>query len=185
MEIQKIHHIAFRCHSARQTADFYKRVLNMELLGAVSDDVVPSTRDPHPYVSILLDAGSGGIVAFFEVADFSPMQPDPNTPQWVQHIAFQVGEMNELLEAKQRAEAEGLSVIGPIDHSIFQSIYFFDPDGHRVEVAVPTITDDHMRRLKSSAEDVLAQWAKTKRASSEAAWLHQPEFNKTTKVSND
>ena len=178
MEVQKIHHIAFRCHSARDTADFYKRVLNMELLGAVSDNVVPSTREPHPYVSVLLDAGAGGILAFFEVADFGPIQRDPNTPSWLQHIAFQVKEMDNLMEVKRRVEAEGLAVIGPVDHSIFHSVYFFDPNGHRVEVAVPTPADDLMQRLKSTADAVLEEWSRTKRAPTSAAWMHEREFSK-------
>ncbi len=31
MQIEKIHHVAYRCKDAKATADFYKRVLNMDL----------------------------------------------------------------------------------------------------------------------------------------------------------
>ena len=41
-------------------------------------------------------------------------------------------------EAKARLEAAGVEVLGPTDHTIFQSIYFFDPNGHRIELAVNT-----------------------------------------------
>lgn len=29
MQIEKFHHVAFRCKDAKETVDFYKRVLNM------------------------------------------------------------------------------------------------------------------------------------------------------------
>jgi len=63
----------------------------------------------------------------------SPMQLDPNTPHWVQHLAMEVEDGVALETAAQRLRDYGVEVIGPIDHSIFQSIYFHDPDGHSVE----------------------------------------------------
>ncbi len=42
---------------------------------------------------------------------------------------------DELLAAKEHIEAEGIDVLGPTHHGIFKSIYFFDPNGHRVELA--------------------------------------------------
>src|SRR3954469_18681612 len=44
--VQKFHHVAFRCKDAKETADFYKRVLDMDLLGAIAEDKVPSTKAP-------------------------------------------------------------------------------------------------------------------------------------------
>ncbi len=91
---------------------------------------------------VFLDAGAGIILAFFELPNSPEMGRDPNTPDWVQHIAFQVADMGGLMEAKARAQAAGLEVVGPTDHSIFKSIYFRDPSGHRVEVAAPTGTPE-------------------------------------------
>jgi glyoxylase I family protein len=89
---------------------------------------------------IFLDAGAGNILAFFELPNSPPMGRDPNTPDWTQHIAFQVEDIDTLLKAKERAEAAGLEVVGPTDHTIFKSIYIWDPSGHRVEVATWTAT---------------------------------------------
>jgi catechol 2,3-dioxygenase-like lactoylglutathione lyase family enzyme len=55
------------------------------------------------------------------------MGRDPNTPEWTQHLALEVDSMEELLAAKARLEADGIKVVGPTDHTMFQSIYFFDP----------------------------------------------------------
>jgi lactoylglutathione lyase len=64
---------------------------------------------------------------------------------WTQHLALQVDTMEELLAAKARLQADGIEVIGPTDHTLFQSIYFFDPSGHRLELAVNTGTPEMLQ----------------------------------------
>ena len=177
MTVEKFHHVAFRCKDAKQTVEFYKNVLDMELLGAIAEDHVPSTKAPDPYMHIFLDAGNGNILAFFELPNSPPMGRDPNTPEWTQHIAFQVKDMEALEKARKRAIAAGLDVIGPTDHTIFQSIYFFDPSGHRLELACWTATDDQLTRMKSVALDMVDEWSKTKKPPRHTAWLHEKEFS--------
>lgn len=176
MQLQKIHHVAYRCRDAKETVAFYNRVMGMELIGAIAEDRVPSTKAPDPYMHIFLDAGAGNILAFFELPNSPPMGRDPNTPDWVQHIAFQVGDLGALEEAKARAEAEGLDVVGLTDHTIFKSIYFRDPSGHRLEVAAWTATADQMAQMKDVAHAMVDEWAETKKPPRHTAWLHQKEF---------
>jgi len=178
MSIEKIHHVAYRCRDAKETVDFYGRVLGMELLGAIAEDHVPSTKAPDPYMHIFLDAGMGNILAFFELPNSPPMGRDPNTPEWTQHIAFQVKELAELEEIRDRAVKAGLDVVGPTDHTIFKSIYFFDPSGHRLEVATWTTNPEEMARMKSVAHDMIEEWAVTKKPPRHTAWLHEKEFGK-------
>lgn len=177
MFIEKIHHVAYRCKDAKETVDFYKRILDMDLIGAIAEDKVPSTKEPDPYMHLFLDAGNGNILAFFELPNSPPMGRDPNTPEWTQHIAFQVKDVETLLSVKERAEAAGLSVVGPTNHEIFKSIYFFDPSGHRLEVAAWTTTDDMLAKLKAVAPAMIEEWSRTKRPPRHAAWLHEKEFS--------
>ena len=58
---------------------------------------------------------------------------------------------------------------------IFQSIYFFDPNGHRLELAVNTAKPGMLDRLHDVAEDMIDEWSETKRAPQHAAWLHENE----------
>ncbi|MDA9433556.1 VOC family protein [Bradyrhizobium sp. CCBAU 51627] len=178
MKIQKIHHVAYRCVDAKTTVEFYKKILNMDLLGAIAEDTVPSTKEPDPYMHIFLDAGDGNILAFFELPNSPPMGRDVNTPEWTQHIAFQVADLKELNEAKSRAEAAGLEVVGVTDHTIFKSIYFRDPSGHRLEIAAWTATNDQIARMKSVAQEMIDEWSLTKRAPRHNAWLHEKELAK-------
>jgi catechol-2,3-dioxygenase len=104
------------------------------------------------------------------------MGRDPNTPEWVQHIAFKVDSVDTLLATKSRLEAAGIPVVGPTDHTIFQSIYFFDPNGHRLELAADTATAEQMKKLDDVKWEMLEEWSRTKRAPRQAAWMHEREL---------
>jgi len=91
----------------------------------------------------------------------------------VQHIAFRVGSMDELMATKAHLEGMGLDVLGPTHHGIFKSIYFFDPNGHRIELAADIGTPEQMKQLKDVAEPMIEEWSATKKAPRHAAWLHE------------
>jgi len=172
-KLKGVHHVAYRCKDAKETVEFYHDVLGMDFQLAIAEDHVPSTGAYDPYMHIFLDAGNGNVLAFFELPEQPDMDRDHNTPQWVQHIAFKVATMDDLLNAKARAEAHGLDVIGPTNHGIFRSIYFFDPNGHRLELACNTGTPEQMAELKRVAPEMLEEWSRTKKAPRHAAWLHE------------
>ena len=83
-----------------------------------------------------------------------------------------------LEQAKAKLEADGIEVIGPTDHALFESIYFFDPNGHRMELSVNTPIDGVMERLDELKWPMLEEWAKTKRAPQHAAWMHDGSLKK-------
>ncbi len=176
MKIEQIHHVAYRCKDAKETVEWYGKYLNMDFILAIAENQVPSTKAPDPYMHVFLDAGNGNVLAFFEIPNSPPQGKDPNTPEWVQHLAMRVGSMDEMLEAKAKMEADGIDVIGPIDHTIFKSIYFFDPSGHRLELAVNTGTADMSKRLDEVKWEMLEEWSRTKRAPEHAKWMHDTEF---------
>ena len=77
------------------------------------------------------------------------------------------------VEGPAHVEAEGIDVVGPTNHGIFQSIYFFDPNGHRLELAANTRTDEQMKQLNEVAPAMIEEWSRTKKAPRHAAWLHE------------
>lgn len=176
MKVEQIHHVAYRCRNAKETVEFYRKVLNMDFLMAMAEDRAPSTKADDPYMHVFLDAGNGNILAFFELPNSPPMGRDPNTPEWVQHIAFRVKDLPALTEAKRHVEACGLEVVGPTDHGVFQSIYFFDPSGNRLELTALTTSADKASELKRVAPQMLEEWDKTKRPPRHASWVHEKEF---------
>ncbi len=177
INLKRIHHVAYRCRDAKQTVEFYQRVLGMDFVLAIAEDQVPSTKAPDPYMHVFLDAGMGNVLAFFELPNSPAMGFDDNTPDWVQHIAFELESVDALLSAKAVIEAEGLDVIGPTNHGIFQSIYFRDPNGHRLESVANSCNEEEMTELHRVAPAMLDEWSQTGKAPKHAAWLHQKEFN--------
>ena len=172
MKISRIHHAAYRCKDAKETVEWYAKNLNMDFVLAIAEDLVPSTKAPDPYMHIFLNAGGGNVLAFFELPNSPEMGRDENPPAWVQHIAFEVESMETLLAAKVKLEANGVEVLGPTNHTIFKSIYFFDPNGHRLELAANTGTPEMMRKLDEVKWDMINEWSQTKRAPKHAAWMH-------------
>ncbi|MET3435303.1 catechol 2,3-dioxygenase-like lactoylglutathione lyase family enzyme [Herbaspirillum seropedicae] len=176
MNIERIHHVAYRCKDARQTVEWYGKYLNMGFILAIAEDQVPSTRQADPYMHVFLDAGQGNVLAFFEIPNSPPMGRDANTPAWVQHLAFKVDSEATLKEVMQRLQADGIEVVGVTDHTIFKSIYFFDPNGHRIELAADCGTPEQMQRLDEVKWTMLEEWSRTRRAPKHAAWMHEQEF---------
>ena len=148
----------------------------MEFVLAIAEDRVPSTKAPDPYMHLFMDAGNGNILAFFEIPNSPPMGRDPNTPDWVQHIAFKVESEAVIVAAKARLEAAGIPVVGITDHTIFKSIYFYDPNGHRLELVADTATPEQMKSLDDVKWEMLEEWSRTKRAPKQAAWMHEREL---------
>ena len=90
LKLDKIHHVAYRCKDAKETVEWYGKMLKMDFVLAIAENHVPSTHEPDPYMHVFLDAGDGNVLAFFELPTKPEMGRDPNTPVWVQHIAFKV-----------------------------------------------------------------------------------------------
>lgn len=179
--IKKIHHVAYRCKDAYATAKWYEKNLDMKLVLAIAEDTVPSTGEEDPYMHIFLDSGMGNVLAFFELPTQPDMGRDENTPQWTQHLALEVDSMDDLLKAKARLEENGVDVLGPTDHALFESIYFFDPNGHRLELAVNTALPGMAEALDEVKWDMLEEWSRTKRAPKHAAWLHDGSYKEMFK----
>src|SRR5690606_11651709 len=89
----------------------------------------------------------GSCVAFFDLGDNQTAEPSPNTPAWVNHLALRVGSLESLERARARLVEAGVDVIGVTDHGFVRSIYFFDPNGIRVELT----TDMEDTKVSESA----------------------------------
>ncbi len=177
MKIEQIHHVAYRCKDAKETVEWYVDKLKMDFVLAIAEDHVPSTKAPDPYMHVFMDAGNGNVLAFFELPTYPEMGRDENTPKWCQHIAFKVKDRDTLIEYKSHLESKGVDVLGVTNHSIFHSIYFYDPNGHRLELACPDENEDKkLEKLDDVKWEMLEEWSKTKKAPKHAAWMHDKEF---------
>jgi glyoxylase I family protein len=160
--IQGLHHYAYRCRDAEETRRFYEDILGLPLVMTMKLDHVPSTGEYCPYVHIFFEMGDGSCIGFFDLGDNTKPLPSPNTPPWVNHIALKMQSVDDVLAAKARLEAAGVAVLGITDHGFIQSVYFFDPNGIRLELTAETTSSEEMARFKGEAHGLLATWTKEK-----------------------
>jgi len=162
--IRGLHHFAYRCRDCEETRHFYEDLLGLPLVHVIKADHVPSTGEYCPYVHVFFQMTDGSYIAFFDLGDDVKAEPSPNTPSWVNHIALRVDSVDALRAAKQRLEAAGVEVLGVTDHHIIESIYFFDPNGIRLELTTPTVPEAEMTQLAKQAHAEVETWTREKRA---------------------
>jgi catechol 2,3-dioxygenase-like lactoylglutathione lyase family enzyme len=156
--IRGLHHYAYRCRDAEETRAFYEDLLGLPLVHVITSERVPSTGEHCPYCHVFFRMRDGSCLAFFDLGDGRATEPDPQTPGWVNHIALEVADEAELLAAKMRLEAAGVEVVGPTDHHIITSIYFFDPNGVRLELTCRATNETELKAAEAEAHVKLAQW---------------------------
>ena len=134
-------------------------------------------------------------LAFFQTGQLviELIQPDETPSVWrdhldkfgegVHHIAFRVDSVDELKRMKDRLEAHGIEVLGVTDHHIFHSIYFFDPNGVRLELSAQLADEFEMLQESKTAHQRLRDWTARKeqwrqdRAAGKAAEPLKPQQN--------
>src|SRR5207249_5679105 len=127
-------------------------------------DNVPSTGEYCPYVHIFFRMRDGSHLAFFDLGDNMAALPSPNTPAWVNHIALRVPGRDDLLAMKARLQAHGVDIVGVTDHDGYiESIYFFDPNGFRLELTVEVAAPEVVQGYARDARPELDRWTATKR----------------------
>ncbi|MES2192100.1 MAG: VOC family protein [Pseudomonadota bacterium] len=160
--VHQLHHYAYRAKDAEETRHFYEDILGLPLYHIIQSDHVPSTGEYCPYTHFFFRLRDGSFIAFFDLGDDVAALPSPNTPAWVNHISFRVDTVADLQTMKARLEAENVEVLGVTDHHVFKSIYFFDPNGIRLELTAQLATEDEMEKESHVAHARLAEWTARK-----------------------
>jgi glyoxylase I family protein len=157
--LRGLHHVAYRCADAIKTTEFYTNVLGLKYAHCVKTDTY---KGQHcPYIHVFFKMADGSYIAFFELPELPEMGWDPNTPRWVQHLSLRVDDEAALEEAKRRLEARGIEVDGPRTGYTVRALYFYDPSGNRLELAVALKLDEEA--CEKRAINDLQSW-KTERA---------------------
>lgn len=157
-----LNHAAWVTHNVAETADFYMRIMGMELASVVVDDQVPSTGDAFPYFHIFFRMADGSTIAFFEAPGL-PERPPAAHPAYdvFDHFAMAARDHAEVDRWHAWLVENDIAVVGPTDHDgMIYSIYFHDPNGMRLEITTPT--DPDWNRHSEAGADSLRWWCRTK-----------------------
>lgn len=143
------------------TVDFYTRVMGMKFVATVSNNEVPSTGDPFPYLHTFFQMGDGSLIAFFESVGLpGPAKSSHPAYDVFNHLALNVSSREEVDRWIEHVRNCGLEVVGPVEHAVIYSAYFHDPSGIRIEIT--TTLDPAFVNQSEQAYADLASWQQAK-----------------------
>lgn len=148
--VTHVHHLAASTADMAGVIEFCTQVLGMELVGLFDMHGVPGGS--HCFLR-LDDRSAMSFVFLPAMADIDEQLGvthaghggDTSAPGTMQHLAFGVDSVDDLLAMRDRVRLHGYQVDGPIDHGFCRSIYFRGPEGMVLEISawVDTIDPDH------------------------------------------
>lgn len=164
------------------TIDFYTKVMGMPLVHALR--VPPgvgtgkANRGNPPFENLrryFFDAGNDTLVAFFEIPRGAKKPHDRDAIGAMQHCSFTVSRENfEGLHT--RLKEAGVPVIGPVDVGAQTwSLYFFDPNGIRLEYSWQEFDDSDLHVLERWTQTREECLAELRSLSDNPDWLHMSE----------
>jgi len=135
------HHLALACNDIGAIHAFYEGVMGFELVKVEVGPFPEGGWAKHFFYRMEDDSK---FIAFWEMHDV-PGVDEPQTslskaaglPDHVNHISFDVADMDDLARRKQQWLAAGLEVL-EIDHNWCHSIYTKDPNDNLVEFCATT-----------------------------------------------
>jgi catechol-2,3-dioxygenase len=77
-------------------------------------------------------------------------------------MALRMNSVDEVEQAKARLEAHGIPVVGITDHHFIKSIYFFDPNGYRLELTHEYGPASYAEKAEKEARGKLKAWNEEK-----------------------
>jgi catechol 2,3-dioxygenase-like lactoylglutathione lyase family enzyme len=135
-----VHHLALTTEDMKLTTEFYVGVVGMPLVHAMKVPPGlgsgPGNRGNPPYEEIrhyFFDMGNDSLLAFFEIPEGAEPKSKRDAIGGMQHCAFAVTPQS-FAALQARLAAAGVPFDGPVDILPgLISIYFFDPNGVRLE----------------------------------------------------
>ena len=136
------HHIALASRDTAATHRFYTEVMGFDL---VRIEAVPSPdpETPDSWAKHFFYDTGNGLIAFFELHGEAfagwraGLGESVGLPVWVQHLAFDAGDIDALHSIRRRWQDLGITVM-EMDHEWCRSIYCTDPNGILVEFSATT-----------------------------------------------
>ncbi|QKR99595.1 glyoxalase [Sphingomonas sp. CL5.1] len=127
--IKRIAHIVLYVRDPEASARWYKDVLGMEISSRVGGG---------PY--------KGGVFMTFghydhDIALF-PGDPEASRGKEIEHVALELDcgrDLNELRRVYASFLDKGVKIAEVLDHGVAHGLYFYDPDGHMLEIFAPTV----------------------------------------------
>jgi catechol 2,3-dioxygenase len=126
--INKVGHVVLAVRNPEASAKFYVEALGMELMRFM----------PEFQMAFLSFGTRDHDIALIKAPEDAPLGS-----QGLSHTALEIeGGEEELRQLYRRLLDHGARVEFTADHGLSKSLYFFDPDGNRLELFFPTMESD-------------------------------------------
>ena len=174
-----MHHLAFITKDLEATIRFYRDLLGFPLVAGLGN---------NSFKHYFFKVTEKDQIAFFAYDIAQPMERKfhgvpTHLPLGFAHLAIGINSKSSLFEMKDRVEAAGFQVMGPVDHGIGWSIYFFDPNGIPLEFVwanlelthLPLVGDEDppQAALEGSAPQP-GHWPQVTRPTPKSEWQAYP-----------
>ena len=118
--------------------DFYNRILGVEETFRILEDKIVFLSNGNTHHDL----------AFIQVPEPEETRPEnnvrpreyPSRPS-LNHLAFEMYNEAELVEAWRRLDGGGVGPLGLEDRMVTRSVYFHDPEGHGIEFTVDMLSN--------------------------------------------
>jgi catechol 2,3-dioxygenase-like lactoylglutathione lyase family enzyme len=177
--VRGVHHLALNTDDMKMTIDFYAGVLGMPLIHAMRVPAGlgtgPGNRGNPPFENLrhyFFDMGHDSTIAFFEIPKGAKPHGDRDAIATMQHLAFATSADGaaDLLARLGRHGIENSGIIETLPG--LMSVYFFDPNGIRLEFAwrpVDAAGDVHV--IESVPQTQGEALAELRTLNDDPAWL--------------
>lgn len=131
IRVTKIAHIVLFVKDPEASAAWYRDVLNMKIVARAGDG---------PY--------KGGVFMSFGVSDHDialfPGEPEASRGKEFEHVGLMMDgtSMEDLRKNYAFFRERGVEIAEILDHGVSTGIYFYDPDGHMLEVFCQHVPQD-------------------------------------------
>lgn len=134
-KVRRVGHLVLRVKDVERSRRFFEEILGFPVVATNERGMVffsTDARENHHMLALV--QGKEGAAT-----------PTPDHIG-MQHVSFELGSFAELQEAYQRFKEKGVPIEYTTFHGVTKSVYFFDPDGNRLEVYC-NVPEEEYRKL--------------------------------------
>ena len=166
MAVRRLNHAVLYVHGLERTVDFYTKTLGfevrLEIPGRAAFLRAPDSANDHDLG--LFEIGTAPDGPASDRPAPGRLAPDRPAHPGLYHLAWEVGTLADLADARAKLAAAG-ALVGQSDHRVSKSLYAKDPNGIEFEVmwrvpaqdwAAETADGDMILPLDLDAE--IARW---------------------------
>ncbi|MEU9449912.1 VOC family protein [Streptomyces sp. NPDC048277] len=141
-----VNHLAIATRDIKAQIEFFTDVLGCELKalywmhGAEGAMHAFLELNPTSYIAFVHHPDNPGKTEWGLTHAATPTSPV--TAGAMQHVAFDLDSVEDLLTLRDRIRSRGIMAIGPVDHGFCRSVYFGGPEGLVLEVTAGEAIDD-------------------------------------------